>query len=124
MSALKRSSPGDDIAVTLGRKALGPVAAAIHDDDPSDAGVSQIRERLFGHFSGTQQDRLLVVEPLENPSGEIGHGHAGNADAMTVDFRFGRHAPRHHDGRLENGVGKRPGGLARRSPLRTPLSPD
>ena len=67
---------------------------AIEDRDVADAFVAQIAKRFLGRLAGAQDQSRLVVEPLEDTPGEIGHRHARHADAALMQGRFRGHASR------------------------------
>src|SRR5436305_9075340 len=71
-------------AVPLVGERLGSLEVSIENDNLLDASVGQVLERFLRHFAGAYDECPLVVEPLENPRGEIGDRHARNTDAMAV----------------------------------------
>ena len=89
--------------------ALGAFHVAIENHQVLRADVGQVSQRFLGHFAGADHEHLFVVEPLEDPRGEVGNRHAGNAEAMAVERGFVGHAPGDAHGRLEQVMRHGPG---------------
>ena len=62
---LQPAMPWHPLALPLLGQGLCLGKAPVHHGHLADALVAEILERLFGHFSGAENQRLLVVEPLK-----------------------------------------------------------
>ena len=74
--------------------------------------LDQIAECFLPHLAGPNHQDLLVIEPLEQLSGEVRYSNAGNTDALLVDRRLAGHAFGDADGGLEHGMCQRSGHIA------------
>ncbi len=88
---------------------LGPLGAAVEHRQLLRPLVGEVAEGLLGHLAGPDHQHLLVVEPLENLLGEVGHRHAGNAHAALLDARLPGDPAGGLQGGLERRVGQRAG---------------
>ena len=88
-----------------------PVEAAVDHGDVAGPLVAEVLQGLLGHLAGADDQGVLVVEPLEDLLGEVGHGHAGDAHAPLLDAGLRGHAPGDLHRGLKGRVGQRPGRL-------------
>ena len=65
----------------------------------------------MGHLPGADEEHPLVVETLEDPAGEVGHGDTGDRKPLAADRRLRGDSLRRSQGRLKHAAGEGAGGL-------------
>ena len=62
----------------------GTFLAAVDDGDVPKLFLDQIAECFLPHLAGPNHQDLLVIEPLEQLSGEVRYSNAGNTNALWL----------------------------------------
>ncbi len=86
-----------------------PIVVAVENHQSAGSGIGEILERFLGHLSGADHEHAFVVELLEDPRGEIGDRHAGNAHAVAVERGVAGDAAGDPQRGLKQMVHQRPG---------------
>ena len=86
LQAFKRRRPGVD----TGCQVIGPGCRPIHDHHIPRPGLAEIPQRFGGHLARAHEQHPLVVEPLKNATGEVGHRHARDRHPLPAKCRLRR----------------------------------